>query len=273
MKKYIWGSIILALIIWLGIGLDQRLKVVHYTIKNIKIKEPVTIAFAADLHSCNYGENQERLFQAIDQSAPDLLLLGGDIIDDDMPEKKAIEFLSIAGKKYETYYVTGNHEYWTNRVPQLKNMIREYNIKVLEGESKKITVRGQDLAICGIDDKEIKNPVWTNQLNHANSMKDSSLFSILLTHRPEEFKTYLSYEFDLALAGHAHGGQWRIPYLINGVLAPNQGLFPKYAGGKYEEDHMTMIVSRGLARESTRIPRFYNRPELVIITLLPESKQ
>ena len=69
------------------------------------------------------------------------------------------------------------------------------------------------------------------------------------------------------LAGHAHGGQWRVPGLINGLFAPNQGWFPDYAGGQYEKNGAVMIVSRGLARESTRLPRFYNRPELVIIDL------
>lgn len=64
---------------------------------------------------------------------------------------------------------------------------------------------------------------------------------------------------------HAHGGQWRIPGVLNGLYAPNQGLFPKYGGGRYDFDGQTMIVSRGLARESTRAPRFFNRPELVVI--------
>ena len=82
---------------------------------------------------------------------------------------------------------------------------------------------------------------------------------------------YLQYEFDLILSGHAHGGQWRIPRILNGFLAPNQGFFPKYAGGKYDFNHTTFIVSRGLAKESTRIPRIFNPPELVIVDILPAS--
>lgn len=76
---------------------------------------------------------------------------------------------------------------------------------------------------------------------------------------------YQKYPFDLVLSGHAHGGQWRIPYLLNGLFAPNQGFFPKYAGGYYQLGQLDFIVSRGLARESTRLPRLYNRPELVIV--------
>ena len=93
----------------------------------------------------------------------------------------------------------------------------------------------------------------------------TEIFTVLLSHRPELFEIYQKYEFDLVLSGHAHGGQWRIPGLLNGLFAPNQGLFPKYAGGRYDYAGGTMIVSRGLARESTKVPRIFNRPELVVV--------
>ena len=109
------------------------------------------------------------------------------------------------------------------------------------------------------------------QLNKISEKLDKNSYKILLTHRPEKFEEYTQYDFDLILSGHAHGGQWRIPGILNGLYAPNQGLFPKYAGGYYEIDDKKMIVSRGLARESTLIPRFYNRPELVIIKLQNKS--
>ena len=89
----------------------------------------------------------------------------------------------------------------------------------------------------------------------------------MLSHRPELFESYVSREFDLVVCGHAHGGQWRLPGLINGVYAPNQGLFPKYAGGEYEKNGTTMIVSRGLARRMDIVPRIFNPPELVVITV------
>ena len=110
--------------------------------------------------------------------------------------------------------------------------------------------------------------ILENQFVDAYLNLDSDSYNIILSHRPDYFDTYTAQDYDLALCGHAHGGQWRIPGILNGLYAPNQGLFPKYAGGLYEEDGTTMIVSRGLARESTRIPRLYNRPELVIIDLV-----
>jgi predicted MPP superfamily phosphohydrolase len=92
-------------------------------------------------------------------------------------------------------------------------------------------------------------------------------YTILLAHRPEEIERYSAYHFDLVLSGHAHGGQWRLPGIVNGLLAPDQGWFPRYAGGEYLVNGTTLIVSRGLARESTRIPRIFNRPELVVVDL------
>ncbi|MBQ2296844.1 MAG: metallophosphoesterase, partial [Ruminiclostridium sp.] len=67
--------------------------------------------------------------------------------------------------------------------------------------------------------------------------------------------------------GHAHGRQWRIPGHLNCLLAPNQGFFSDNTGGRYDIPHCTFLVSRGLARESTSIPRLFNSPELVIIDI------
>jgi len=107
------------------------------------------------------------------------------------------------------------------------------------------------------------------QILDAEGQTDPALFTIFMAHRPEYIDVYLQYDFDLILSGHAHGGQWRIPGILNGFLAPNQGFFPQYAGGMYEFSDKTFIVSRGLAKESTSIPRVFNPPELVIVDIVP----
>ena len=83
----------------------------------------------------------------------------------------------------------------------------------------------------------------------------------------QALKMGLNGGYDLILCGHAHGGQWRLPGLPGGLLAPDEGLFPKYSGGRYDMGGTVLIVSRGLARESTRVPRLYNPPELVIVEI------
>ncbi|MGX8705934.1 MAG: metallophosphoesterase, partial [bacterium] len=121
--------------------------------------------------------------------------------------------------------------------------------------------------LCGVDDPR----AWSNDAAiYAARLRElpaAESYAVLLAHRPEYAELYAECGFDLVLSGHAHGGQWRVPGLLNGLFAPNQGLFPKYTGGVYQIDDTTMVVSRGLARESTRVPRFYNRPELVIVEL------
>ena len=151
-------------------------------------------------------------------------------------------------------------------------ILEKYGIIRLAGNSKEIEVNGQKLNICGVDDP--KYDLYENDYHISNALYDiqkglqGDSFTLLLSHRPEYFSFYADYGFDLTLCGHAHGGQWRIPGLLNkGLIAPNQGLFPKYTNGIHTQGDSSMIVSRGLAKESTLVPRFYNRPEIVIIEL------
>lgn len=268
-KKILWILLILFLIIAV-IGLDSRMTTKTYYLQSHKISSNIKIGFVADLHSCDYGEGQRELFEAIDKTKPDIILLGGDIVDDRLPKERAFEFLRGIQQRYPVYYVTGNHEYWTEDVEQIKQMISEIGIEVLDGRGELLNLKGQLLYLAGIDDPEVGEEIWQKQLQTVAESEDKQYFSILLTHRPERYEQYIRYGFDLALAGHAHGGQWRLPLLINGVYAPNQGIFPKYAGGLYHQDQTRMIVSRGLARESTRIPRIFNRPEYVVVQIAPQ---
>lgn len=140
----------------------------------------------------------------------------------------------------------------------------------MSGDCDTIEINGQVINICGVDDPDVVRytsdgkPIM-EQLKAAETASGTEHFTVLLSHRPELIETYKQFDFDLVLSGHAHGGQWRIPFVLNGLYAPNQGVFPQYAGGRYDYENGTMIVSRGLARESTPVPRVFNRPELVII--------
>lgn len=264
------GLLILIAVI-IVVGLNTNLKITHYVQNDSRIKEEIKIAFVADLHSCDYGENQETLLNEIYKEKPDLILLGGDIIDDQLPQVKAKEFFKGIQGKYESYYVTGNHEYWTNDIGQIKELVKSYGTTVLEGDTHSFTKGDTTVTVSGIDDREVGIQSSTEQLGKAAMNVDKEVFSILLAHRPEDFELYSSYPFDLVFSGHAHGGQWRIPFVLKGLYAPNQGMFPKYTEGEYKKNDTTMIVSRGLSRESTRVPRFFNPPELVFITLKGEK--
>lgn len=261
----------LFLLLWFAYGIYSPLTVVSTKLYQEQIDSPLKIALITDLHSCRYGDNQEELLTPLREHAPDIVLLGGDIVDDEMPEEAAWALIEACAKLYPTYYVTGNHEYWTGDIERIRRMMRSYGVHVLENEVVRPFSSQPQIVLTGVEDKEMGRWEWRDQLSSLSKVNDAGDYNILLTHRPEAFQDYKELGYDLVLAGHAHGGQFRIPFLINGVFAPNQGFFPPYAGGEYVEGDQMMIVSRGLARESTRIPRFYNRPELWFIELLPES--
>lgn len=262
--------IFVLILIFILIACDMRLKTVVYTIESDKVSQQITIALITDLHSDKYGKDQKTLLNAVDAEKPDVVLLGGDIFDDEKSYDNAETTIKYLAEKYPCYYVTGNHEYWSNDIDNILDIVRSYGVEVLSGDCKSITVNDEIINICGVDD-----PCVVSYTRHGKDMKtqlksaykevDTEHYTLLLSHRPELIDLYKEYDFDLVLSGHAHGGQWRIPGLVNGLYVPNQGVFPEYAGGRYDYDEGTMIISRGLARESTLIPRIFNRPELVII--------
>lgn len=272
-KKHILIATITIIIVLALLAFDVRLKIVQYTITSEKIKKPMRIALVTDLHSCKYGASQKTLIDAVDREKPDMILLGGDIFDDEIPDDNTKIFLSAIAKKYPCYYVTGNHEYWSMRVNEMLDWLRAHGIEDIGGKTIQTNINGNEICLSGLNDPDEARYTGEGdgmkaELGRAMNERDDTAFTMLLTHRPSFVDLYKDAGFDLVLAGHAHGGQWRIPGVLNGVFAPDEGFFPKYAGGFYHFDNGgEMIVSRGLARESTRVPRIFNRPELVIINL------
>lgn len=261
--------LLLALIIFFLAGSSQELCVTHYTVEAEPLSAPLRLALVTDLHSCAYGEGQSELIEAIVAEQPDALMFAGDIFDDKLPDDKAMTFMQAMAQRYPCYFVSGNHEYRGGTARELKSDLRDMGVTVLEGEAARFVKGDAAINICGVDDPTgVGEIVLTEQIRAAAEAADSSYYTVLLAHRPEYIEDYLAYDFDLVLSGHTHGGQWRIPGLVEGVLAPHQGFFPEYVGGQYDFDSTSMIVSRGLARESTLMPRLYNRPELVIVDLI-----
>lgn len=280
-RKFVaWGAVAVLLAILCVVALWRELTVKAYTETTDKVSSSIRIAVIADLHSVIYGDKQETLIKAIQKQKPDIILLVGDIADDYKPIEGTKQLLSVIGTEYPCFYVSGNHEYWSGEIESIKNTIRSYGVAILEGDTKIIQVGNQKLRLCGVDDPTgfgvntyyTDNDIsesWQGQLDACKAELGDDIYSILLSHRPELIEDYKDSGFDLVVAGHAHGGQVRIPGILNGLLAPDQGWSPKYAGGRYKLGETTMIVSRGLQKDS--IPRVFNPPELVIVDLKPEK--
>lgn len=265
-KYFRWVLPVAVLAVLLFWAFDTRLVTRTYQIE-APVKTAVRLAVLSDLHSCEYGEGQEDLLQAVAAIAPDGVLLVGDIVDDVLPEENAFLVLEGLAREYPCAYVTGNHEYWTGRVDEICEEIAALGIDVLRGEQVRWNLRGQEIVLYGVDDADSRK---LEEQMSSFAPPDGET-SILLAHRPEEIDLYASYGFTAVVSGHAHGGQWRLPGLVNGLYAPHQGWFPEYAGGLYQVEDTAFVVSRGLARESTRVPRIFNPPELVLLELVPEE--
>lgn len=255
---------------------SEKITVRGYVLHSEKIKTPVRLLHVSDLHSAAYGKDGKLLPSLTEKLHPDAVLMTGDIVDNRISSEHALRYAHFVGSHYPTYYVSGNHEVYTCVLPAIKDKLRSCGITVLEGGKAALSVREQTLAIHGIDDPyafpDPKGRLWEDQLADTAKAIDPATYSILLTHRPEIVDYYAESDFDLILSGHAHGGQIILPGLLNGLYAPHQGAFPKYAGGRYElKENQTMIVSRGLSRYVR--PRIFNRPELVLITLLPKETE
>lgn len=252
-------------------GLDNNLVVRRYTIESTKLTQAVRLVFLSDLHSCEYGNGQGELLDLTEAQQPDLVLLGGDWVDDNfgrLPPERAYGTARALAERYPTFYATGNHELWSGYVEEIKGYMAAQGVTVLSGESDRLVINGQAIQICGLDDPDVGETVWAEELMRLRAGRDDKAYTLLLSHRPERSDDYGG--FDLVLAGHAHGGQWRLPPFLDGVFAPNQGFFPKWTGGTYGlEGGGTLVVSRGLSRESTRIPRFWNPTEIVVVELVP----
>ena len=215
----------------------------------------------ADLHSKEFGTDQEVLVTLTKGIAPDIIVVTGDLIDSNHTDiEAAMDYISQAVLIAPVYFVTGNHEVWSEQYTTLAADLVKYGVTILDNKSTILSKNGAEIFLLGLPDGDVISKESEAVFDFAGNK-----FCILLSHRPELLNEYAQENVDLVFAGHAHGGQFRIPFL-EGLFAPNQGLFPKYTSGVYTEADTSMVVSRGLGNSIIPV-RVFNRPELVVVTL------
>lgn len=225
----------------------------------------------SDLHSKSFGNDQRTLVKKVKKTKPDLIVFTGDLVDSERyDEKPSLILMEKLVQIAPVYFVTGNHEWWSGEFKTFEEKLNNIGVQVMRNEAKEITVGADKIQLIGIDDPagEFYDQRSTTERNIAIALagnEEKVDFQILLSHRPEMFSLYTEYEFDLVFSGHAHGGQFRIPF-VGGLIAPDQGLFPNYTSGMYNSDNTTMIVNRGLGNSVIPV-RLFNRPEVVVLTL------
>lgn len=238
--------------------------------------EGFRIVQISDIHNRSFAPHQSQLLDHVRAARPDLIVITGDLTyhgkwSSDYVHDLARGLVEIA----PAYFVTGNHDITSKDLPGMMRLLEEQEVQVLAGRNVIIKRGKKSIAVAGIDDPSIfydRRKSWSQAIDHwktalaaLRKSTQRGSYTVLLSHRPELITSYAGLGFDLVLAGHAHGGQVRLPF-IGAVYAPDQGLFPRYTSGMYSMGKTRMIVSRGLG--GSHFPfRIFNHAELVVVRL------
>lgn len=268
--------LIILVILYLYLG-AVTVEVSYFKVKDELIPESFNnykILQISDYHNEKNAKINRGILEHVMDEEPDLIVITGDLVDANKTDiQRALSLVKDLTSFAPIYYVTGNHEIKMNNYQELENGLINLGVHILHNSSDEITINGDTINILGVDDPTImKEDISDSKkmnamLQRIDYNKDN--YTILLSHRPELFDSYVENKMNLVFAGHAHGGQIRIP-IIGGVIAPNQGLFPKYDCGKYSSEDMVMIVNRGIGNSILPL-RINNKPELVV-TILRHKK-
>jgi predicted MPP superfamily phosphohydrolase len=266
---YIIIGVVIVLLILFIINVyyeDFKVKKNHFEIETNEIEEDYKIVQLSDFHNEKNKWLHKQIVEIIKEEKPNIIVITGDLIDID-DAKYAETLIREIHDLAPIYYVPGNHEYLFGGYEELRRILLDNKVNVLENKTIKLD---NNIVIHGVKDPIFGMPrdeeeVIKEYLDSFNLKKKE--YNILLSHRPEYFDIYTDYNIDLVFTGHAHGGQFRIP-LLGPIFSPNQGLFPKYAMGMHIDKDTRMIVSRGLGNSMQAIIRVNNRPELIVVSLL-----
>lgn len=235
---------------------NRALKITRINIK-IEGAPRIKILHLSDLHGASFGKRNSRLVKAAAAFSPDVTAFTGDIIHKYRPRdiSVACDLVSDLSAIAPFFYISGNHEMRFKRYRELKKSLAESGAVILDDTCK----QAFGYTFAGLNGANNSNGTL-EKITPRTSPK------ILLAHQPQYFGKYAAAGYNLILCGHAHGGQWRIPFTRVGLYAPGQGMFPKYCSGVHVKDGSTMIISRGLGNSEFPL-RLFNRPQVIEITI------
>lgn len=257
-----------------------------FDITNISITcnvdEKIRVVQISDLHSKQFGKNNNRLNKVIMSQKPDVIFATGDMIDSSLKDMdKTINFLVELNKVIPVVYIPGNNEMRTEKIEEILKKLGDGNVIVLNNQIKELYLNKNKVYILGLAErKQDEDGIFYNKINSKYLYINCEVLfeklervdgtKIVLSHYPENFKavgeySYSKYNFDIMFSGHAHGGQFILPF-IGGLFAPGQGILPKYYKGVHG-DTSKLVISRGLGNSGFPL-RLFNRPEIVVIDLI-----
>lgn len=277
-KKAIYVSVlicaIIAISLWIAWG-NTALMITEVPIVSKKIPENFSgyrIAQISDLHNAQFGKDNANLLEKLRSCNPDIIVLTGDLVDSYQTDiAVSIAFAQKAAQIAPVYYVTGNHESRISQYNALLEGLSDSGVTILQNASVALEKAGEQITLLGVQDPSFQTDYLFGDAQSvmdsvlSQMMADTQGYTILLSHRPELFDIYAENGVDLVLTGHAHGGQFRLPF-VGGLIAPGQGFFPEYDAGVFTSNHTSMVVSRGIGNSILPL-RINNRPEIVVVEL------
>ena len=245
----------------------------NITSKSLPSGAKIKIAQISDFHNCKLTA---AVIERVKESSPDIIVITGDLIDSRSTKiERATELTCELVKIAPCYYVSGNHEARINEeYLKLKEQLENQGVTVLENQALELEINGVKINLIGLSDPKFALPKGSNKALKSEidlrlgELVSKDLYNVALCHRPEAFNEYLKNGIDLVFTGHAHGGQIILP-LFGGIIAPNQGLFPRYYKGLYSKESTVMAVSRGIGNNLFPF-RMFNNPEVLEITVKGE---
>lgn len=289
-KKYIKSAIVLLIVIALLLFCsyqNRHLETTYYTYKAEHLDaefDGYRIVQISDLHNAKFGKDNQKLVDRIRECEPDMIVLTGDLVDSNHTNvDRAVQFVDEVVKICPVYYVTGNHEYWleASEYDELMSGLTGAGAVILDDQVVEISRGDAKFRLVGLDDRSLSDGTLEalfsdESIGHDqagqkeetadNENSEKKEFTVVLAHEPQYLARYASAGVDLVLSGHAHGGQFRLPF-VGGIVAPDQGFFPEYTAGEYYMDGTEMIVSRGLGNSVIPV-RLFNYPEIVCVELV-----
>ena len=263
--------------IWLSYNC---LTVSNFTVTSSKIAEPFRMVLISDLHDHQFGKNNEKLAEKIQEQSPDLIIIDGDMINDDSENADtAVEVVRALKEIAPVYYSYGNHEYAYMEAghTDLRAELEEAGSTVLNYRSIDFEVRSNPIRLGGLYEYGFESGMQSEEENeravsYLEEYTDTDRYLIMCAHRPESFYPWDhadTWGIDLVLSGHLHGGQVIIPGL-GGLYNPLDGFFAEYDYGQYKLGDSDMIITRGLGSNPKILPRFNNPPEIAVVDVIPE---
>ena len=278
-KKYIKSAIVLLIVIALLLFCsyqNSHLETPYYSYKEEQLGaafDRYRIVQISDLHNAKFGKNNQKLVDRIRECEPDIIVLTGDLVDSNHTNvDRAVQFVDEIVKICPVYYVTGNHEYWLEKseYDELMDGLTGAGVVILDDQVVEISRGDAKFRLVGLDDKSLADGTLGTLLNNAQNVahedSEKKEFTVVLAHEPQYLARYAGTGVDLVLSGHAHGGQFRLPF-VGGIVAPDQGFLPEYTAGEYYMNGTEMIVSRGLGNSVIPV-RLFNYPEIVCVELV-----